>query len=189
MIEVISADIQDVKVIVLERMSDARGYFLQKYSRLDFDKAGLQLDFLQDNESWNAESGTLRGLHFQAPEFAQAKLVSVIAGSIFDVAVDIRTGSPTYGKHVSFTIRADDYKQILVPRGFAHGFCTLEPGTLVSYKVDAPYSATHERGLLWNDPSLAIGWPPQAKLPILSDKDRRWETFDKFVSPFRHDSI
>jgi dTDP-4-dehydrorhamnose 3,5-epimerase len=189
MIEVFSADIQDVKIIVLEKKPDPRGYFIQKYSREDFIQAGLQFDFLQDNESWNAKFGTLRGLHFQAPEFAQAKLVSVITGSIFDVAVDIRNGSPTYGKYVALTIRAEDHKQILIPHGFAHGFCTLESDTLVSYKVDASYSAPHEGGLLWNDPSLAINWPPQAKQPILSDKDRQWEAFDSFVSPFQYGSI
>lgn len=184
MIEVISADIPDVKIITLKKVSDSRGYFLQKYSKRDFDDAGLPFNFVQDNESWNSKSGTLRGLHFQTPSFAQTKLVSVISGSIFDVAVDIRNGSPTYGKHVSFTIRADDCKQVLIPRGFAHGFYTLEAGTLVSYKVDAFYSAANEGGLLWNDSSLAIAWPTQQKQPILSDRDRQWEVFDSFTSPF-----
>ena len=189
MIEVVPADIPDVKIVVLKKISDSRGYFLQKYSKLDFDNAGLHFDFLQDNESWNAKSGVLRGLHFQTPNFAQTKLVSVLAGSIFDVAVDIRNGSPTYGKHVSFTIRADDCKQVLIPRGFAHGFYTLEPGTLVSYKVDAVYSGPNEGGLLWDDPSLAIDWPTRKKQPILSDKDHQWKAFDDFTSPFDFASV
>ena len=189
MIEVISTDIPDVKIIVLEKRSDVRGYFIQKYSKRDFDEAGLHLDFVQDNESWSAKAGTLRGLHFQTPEFAQTKLLSVMSGSIFDVAVDIRNGSPTYGRHVSLTIRAEDYKQILIPRGFAHGFYTLEPDTLVSYKVDAFYSAANEDGLLWNDPALAIAWPTQRKQPVLSDRDQQWKSFDDFTSPFGFDKL
>ena len=189
MIDIILADIPDIKIIGLEKKTDARGYFIQKYSKRDFDEAGLHIDFVQDNESWNADSGTLRGLHFQTPDFAQTKLVSVITGSIFDVAVDIRNGSPTYGKHVSFTIKADDCKQVLIPRGFAHGFYTLEPDTLVSYKVDAFYSATNEGRLLWNDPLLSIKWPTQGNQPILSDRDRQWEGFNGFTSPFDTDNV
>src|SRR5690606_34711533 len=131
----------------------------------------------QDNESLSATPGTIRGLHFQKPDAAQAKLVRVLSGSIFDVAVDLRRGSPTYGRHVGVTLTADDWQQLLVPKGFAHGFCTLAPDTRVFCKVDAYYSRTLDAGLLWNGPDLAIDWPVSPGEVTLSEKDGRLPLF------------
>src|SRR5690606_35750831 len=129
--------------------------------------------FVQDNQSFSAEAGTVRGLHFQLPPTAQGKLVSCAAGALFDVAVDIRRGSPTYGQHVVAELTAENGKQLWVPAGFAHGFCTLVPDTIISYKVTDYYSREHDRGLLWNDPAIGIDWPVTAAGAVLSDKDGR----------------
>ena len=127
---------------------------------------------MQDNHSLSAEKGVVRGLHFQVPPFAQDKLVRVVRGSVFDAAVDLRRGSPTYGKHVSVVLSAEEWNQILVPIGFAHGLMTLEPDTEVIYKVSNYYSAEHDKGLLWNDPALGIEWPVAEDEAILSAKDK-----------------
>lgn len=184
MIEIHSAAIPDVKIITSPRARDARGYFSETYSRREFAGIGITSEFVQDNESWNSKAGTLRGLHFQRPDFAQAKLVRVLSGAILDVAVDIRIGSPTYAQHVTFELDASDNKQILIPRGFAHGFCTLAPNTHVTYKVDAYYSEAHESGLLWSDPDMAIRWPVEPEAVILSEKDAKLPPLAAFVSPF-----
>jgi len=171
--DVISLAIPDVKIIRPKKFGDSRGFFSETYSKKAFEAAGLHYDFVQDNQSLSAEVGTVRGLHFQLAPFAQDKLVRVVKGAILDVAVDIRKGSPTYGQHVSAVISAEEWNQILVPIGFAHGFCTLEPDTEVIYKVTNFYSAEHDRGLLWNDPELGIDWPIAADKALLSDKDRK----------------
>ena len=168
--EIESLAIADVKLITPARHGDARGFFSETWNAQIFEEAGLELEFVQDNHSLSAEVGVLRGLHFQIPPFAQDKLVRVVSGSIIDVAVDIRRASPTFGQHVSAIISAENWQQILVPKGFAHGFCTLEPDTAVLYKVTAPYAPDHDKGLAWDDPDLAIDWPTDA--PILSDKDK-----------------
>ncbi len=170
--DVIPLAIPDVKIIRSKKFGDHRGFFSETYSKKAFEAAGLLYDFVQDNQSLSAETGTVRGLHFQSPPFAQDKLVRVVKGAILDVAVDIRKGSPTYGRHVSAVISAREWNQILVPIGFAHGFCTLEPDTEVIYKVSNFYSVEHDRGLLWNDPDLGIDWPVAADKALLSDKDR-----------------
>lgn len=175
--DVVSLDIPDVKIIRPKKFGDHRGFFSETYTKKTFEAAGLQYDFVQDNHSLSAEVGTVRGLHFQLPPFAQDKLVRVVRGAILDVAVDIRKGSPTFGRHVSAVISAADWNQILVPIGFAHGFCTLEPDTEVIYKVTNYYSAEHDRGLLWNDPDLGIDWPVAADKARLSDKDHKHPTF------------
>jgi len=175
--DVVSLDIPDVKIIRPKKFGDHRGFFSETYSRKAFEAAGLLYDFVQDNQSLSAEVGTVRGLHFQLPPFAQDKLVRVVKGAILDVAVDIRKGSPTYGRHVSAVVSAEEWNQILVPIGFAHGFCTLEPNTEVIYKVTNFYSAEHDRGLLWNDPDLGIDWPVAADQALLSDKDRKQPRF------------
>ncbi len=162
----------DVQEIVPDRFGDERGFFSEAYNRAELKTHGLDFTFVQDNHSLSKECGTVRGLHFQTPPFAQTKLIRVVRGAIFDVAVDIRSGSPFFGRHVSTVISAEKWNQILVPAGFAHGFCTLEPDTEVLYKVDAPYSAEHDRGLMWNDPALGINWPIDPDAAILSDKDR-----------------
>lgn len=175
--DVVSLDIPDVKIIRPKKFGDHRGFFSETYNKKTFEAAGLHYDFVQDNHSLSAEVGTVRGLHFQLPPFAQDKLVRVVRGAILDVAVDIRKGSPTFGRHVSAVISAAEWNQILVPVGFAHGFCTLEPDTEVIYKVTNYYSAEHDRGLLWNDPELGIDWPVSADKARLSDKDHKHPTF------------
>jgi dTDP-4-dehydrorhamnose 3,5-epimerase len=156
-----------------KRFEDARGFFVEQYNKRTLAAHGLQFDVVQDNLSHSARSGTIRGLHFQSPPSEQAKLVSVLRGAIFDVLVDIRFGSPSYGRHVAFELSAESGSQVFVPRGLAHGFCTLADDTLVQYKVDAPYDPSRDLGVLWNDPDLGIRWPVAAEAAILIDKDRK----------------
>lgn len=153
------------------RFIDSRGSFSETYNASDFGKIGVDSSFIQDNHSVSFAKGTIRGMHFQAPPFAQAKLVRVLRGSIYDVAVDLRRHSATYGKSAAITLSAQQGDQLFVPSGFAHGFCTLEDNTEILYKVDAPYSRDHERGLLWNDPLLEIAWPVGEREAILLDRD------------------
>ncbi|WDH82202.1 dTDP-4-dehydrorhamnose 3,5-epimerase [Paenibacillus urinalis] len=150
---------------------DHRGFFMESYNEETFKKKGIQHNFVQDNHSLSAESGVLRGLHYQLNPKAQTKLVRVISGAIYDVIVDIRKNSPTFGKWIGVILSGDNKRQLLVPSGFAHGFCTLVPQTQVIYKVDEYYSPEHDRGILWNDPALNIDWP--IRNPVLSDKDKR----------------
>ena len=142
---------------------------------------------MQDNQSFSAKRGTIRGLHFQLPPAAQAKLVRVLHGSVYDVAVDLRVGSPTYGRWKGETLTADGGEQLFVPRGFAHAFCTLEPDTIVAYKVDEFYAPASDSGLIWNDPALAIDWPVAPQDVVLSDKDLKLGRFADFVSPFKYE--
>ena len=146
---------------------------------------GIEAEFCQDNESMSVNVGTIRGLHYQADPSAQDKLVRVVRGSVYDVAVDLRRGSPSYGQHVGATISAENWTQILVPAGFAHGFMTLEPDTEVIYKVTGYYAPSHDFGLLWDDPALGIDWPLPAGAEVtLSDKDRRQPRLAEIDSPF-----
>jgi len=165
--------IPDVVLIRTKRFGDHRGFFAETWNRRSFADAGLDLDFVQDNHSRSAQVGTIRGLHFQLAPFAQDKLVRVIKGAVIDVAVDIRPTSPTFGHHVAVRLDADDGATLLVPKGFAHGFCTIEPDTEVIYKVTDYYAPTHDRGLAWNDPALGIAWPVAADAAVLSDRDQR----------------
>ena len=165
--------IPEVKLVVAPQRADARGFFSETFSRRDLKAAAIEFDGVQDNQSFSQRKHTIRGLHFQIPPFAQAKLIRVVRGSAFDVAVDIRHGSPSFGRHVSVVLRADSAEQFYIPAGFAHGFCTLEPDTEILYKVDNYYSAEHDRGILWNDPDLAIAWPVSPSDATLSDKDQR----------------
>lgn len=173
MLSVEATAIPAVKIVTPKKFGDHRGFFSETWSRKAFFEAGLDLDFVQDNQSLSAPVGTLRGLHFQSPPFAQDKLVRVTRGRILDVAVDIRAASPTFGKHVAVELSAENWKQLLVPVGFAHGFVTLEPDTEVLYKVTAPYAPQNDHGLAFDDPALGIDW----RLPLsgltLSDKDRK----------------
>ncbi len=171
-IEVESFFISGVLHVTPPRFGDVRGYFSETYNREAFAAVGIDRLFVQDNQSLSREKGVIRGMHFQIPPFAQAKLVRVLRGSIYDVAVDIRKASPTYGKSVAVTLSADKGDQLFVPDGFAHGFCTLEPDTEVLYKVDAPYSRDHERGLLWNDPALGVRWPIGEPNAVVIERDR-----------------
>jgi len=170
------SSIPDVRAIRPPRHGDTRGFFSEVYSRRAFAAAGIDIEFVQDNYSRSAERGVVRGLHFQIPPFAQDKLVWVSRGAIFDVAVDLRWGSPSYGRSVTRTLSAESWTQFLIPIGFAHGFCTLEPDTDVVYKVSAYYSREHDRGLLWNDPALGIAWPIEQADAILSERDQRHPT-------------
>jgi len=179
-------DIPEVILLTPKRHEDARGFFVESYNRQVFAGLGIDIDFVQDNHSRSVPAGTIRGLHFQAPPFAQAKLVRVIKGSVYDVAVDIRDGSPTYGQWVGAVLSADNMQQLLVPEGFAHGFCTLEPDTEVIYKVNNYYSAEHDAGLLWNDEALGIDWQLGSNEAMLSDKDRVQPPLADLQSPFNY---
>jgi dTDP-4-dehydrorhamnose 3,5-epimerase len=172
----IDTAIPDVKILLPKKHGDHRGFFSEVYSRKLFDAAGVTADFVQDNHSLSAEAGVVRGLHFQLPPMAQAKLLRVVRGGILDVAVDVRRSSPTFGKHVAEVISAENWKQIFIPPGFAHGFRTLEPNTEVIYKVTAFYSPEHDRGIRWNDPALGIDWGVVEPNAILSDRDRKHPT-------------
>lgn len=163
---------------------DRRGLFSEVWSAQAFVEARMAVDFVQDNHSRSTYQGTVRGLHFQAPPFAQAKLVRVVRGAVFDVAVDLRRGSPTYARHVGVTLSAEDWTQVLVPAGFAHGFVTLEPETEVLYKVSAPYAPEHERGIAWNDPALGIDWPVGEGDAVVSDRDRALPRLAEMATPF-----
>jgi len=185
--DVTSLAIPEVRLIKPVKHGDRRGFFSETYNREAFTAAGMDVDFVQDNHSLSAEAGTLRGLHFQVPPRAQAKLLRVVRGAVFDVAVDLRWGSPSYGRHVSATISAAAWNQIFIPAGFAHGFCTLEPDTEVLYKVSDLYAPEAEQGLAWNDPALAIDWPVEAEAAILSARDREWPRLKDLSRVFQYD--
>ncbi len=171
--EFIPTEIPDVIEIHPKRFGDNRGWFSESYRHDLFVAAGIDLDFVQDNESFSATAGTIRGLHYQLPSFAQDKLVRVVRGAILDVAVDIREGSSTFGRHVTRTLSAETGNQLLVPIGFAHGFMTLTPDVHLTYKVTARYSAESERSIRWNDTQLGIEWPQLEGVdePTLSERD------------------
>lgn len=171
--DIFATEIEAIKIIRPKRLSDTRGFFSEVFRRDMMEKVGLPTEWVQDNNSFSAARGTIRGLHFQAHPFAQHKLVRVVRGCILDVVVDLRRSSPTYGRHVAVEISAENWHQIFVPIGFAHGFCTLEQETEVLYKVSAPYAPQHDCGLAWNDPDLGIAWPVSARDAILSEKDQR----------------
>lgn len=177
-------DISGLVLVIPERFGDSRGWFSETYQAERFKAAGIDSDFLQDNHSMSAAKGTLRGLHYQSPPFAQAKLVRVLKGAILDVAVDVRSGSPSYGRWVSAELSAENGHQLFVPRGFLHGFLTLTSDTEIAYKVDNYYSKACDGAVRWNDPDLAINWGIASDAAILSDKDREAPAFRDFKSPF-----
>ncbi|WYP26048.1 dTDP-4-dehydrorhamnose 3,5-epimerase [Alkalihalobacillus sp. FSL W8-0930] len=154
---------------------DHRGFFMESYNKDTFTSLGIDIEFIQDNHSLSQLAGTLRGLHYQLAPKAQTKLVRVTSGAIYDVILDIRKGSPTYGQWEGFILTSENKRQLLVPKGFAHGFCTLTPDTEVQYKVDELYSQEHDRGIAWDDQNLNIDWPVSE--PILSDKDSKHPLF------------
>jgi len=174
----------DVIVIRATRHGDARGWFQETWSQARFADHGIDCTFVQDNHSRSEAAGVVRGLHFQAPPFAQTKLVRCVRGAILDVMVDLRLGSPTYGKTYQFELTAESGDQVLVPDSFGHGFVTLSPGTEVIYKVSAPYSPAHEGGLAWNDPALDVAWPALAQNAQLSARDLTWPLLKDLRSPF-----
>jgi dTDP-4-dehydrorhamnose 3,5-epimerase len=170
-------DIPAVKIVEPKRFGDHRGYFVETWNKKRFAEHGLDFDFVQDNESLSALIGAVRGLHFQRRPNAQDKLVRVLRGRAFDVAVDLRKSSPSFGRHVAVELSAENGRQLLVPIGFAHGFCTLEPDVVLAYKVTDYYSAAADLGLAWDDPDLAIRWPVDPAQATLSDKDKRQPRF------------
>jgi dTDP-4-dehydrorhamnose 3,5-epimerase len=171
MMKIIEIGLSDVVIIEMNVFGDHRGFFMESYNAKQFKEKGISNIFIQDNHSLSVEAGVLRGLHYQLNPKAQSKLVRVVSGAIYDVVVDIRSNSPTFGQWSGVILSAENKRQLLVPVGFAHGFCTLVPNTEVLYKVDEYYSPEHDRGIAWNDPVLGIDWPTTN--PILSDKDQK----------------
>ncbi len=179
--------IPDVKLITPKKFGDHRGFFSETYSKPKYEAAGINDDFVQDNHSLSAEVGVLRGLHFQKPPHAQAKLVRVTRGRVLDVAVDIRKGSPSYGQHVAVELSADNWQQLYVPVGFLHGFVVLDPNTEFLYKVSDVYAPDCDAGVRWDDPDLGIDWGLDAADAKLSEKDAALPSFADFDSPFTYE--
>ena len=184
--QVISTAIAEVKEIRPVRHRDPRGFFAEIFREAVLREHGIDVPFVQENHSLSVDRGVVRGLHFQSPPEGQAKLVRVGVGSILDVAVDIRLGSPSYGRHVAVVLSAAEGNQLYVPEGFAHGFCTLEPNTEVFYKVSRYYSRAHDFGMAWDDPALAILWPVSSAEALLSDKDRHQPRLSDLPPYFRY---
>jgi dTDP-4-dehydrorhamnose 3,5-epimerase len=168
------ASVPGVRVIVPQRHRDQRGFFSEVWRQDAMMRAGIGTQFVQENHAFSRAAGTLRGLHFQVGPAAQAKLIRCTRGSVFDVAVDIRRGSPTFGRHAKAVLSAENWTQLYVPVGFAHGYCTLEPDSEVIYKVSAHYDPASERGLAWDDPDLAIAWPFGGDRAVLTERDRNY---------------
>ena len=169
--QITKTKLEGVVILTPKKFGDDRGFFSETYNRRALQAAGIDLEFVQDNQSLSVQPGVVRGLHFQTPPFAQDKLIRVIRGSILDVAVDLRRNSPTFGQHVAVELSGQNWQQLLVPIGFAHGFATLEPNTEVVYKVTNYYAPDNDFGLRWNDPKLGIQWPIAPEQAILSAKD------------------
>jgi dTDP-4-dehydrorhamnose 3,5-epimerase len=181
--KVIETPLKGVLVIEPRIFDDARGYFYESYNKAKFTEAGIGVDFVQDNQSLS-QKGAVRGLHGQADPFAQGKLVRVISGKVLDVALDIRKGSPTYGRHFSLELSGENRLQLWIPAGFLHGFSTLEDDTIFTYKVNNYYDKASEIGVIWNDPGLGIDWGIDQNTAVLSPKDELLVNFNDFVSPF-----
>lgn len=178
--------IPDILLIAPKRFGDARGYFVETFRRDFFEREAGDQAFVQDNQSFSVEVGTVRGLHFQLAPRAQGKLVRCIAGAILDVAVDIRVGSPTFGQHIAIELSAENGHQLWIPVGFAHGFCTLVANTEIAYKVTDYYSPEHDRGLAWDDPAIGISWPSVSGA-VISEKDRRQPRLSELPAAFQFD--
>jgi len=187
MLEMRRLALPDIIEIRPKRHGDARGYFSETYSSRAFSDAGIDIAWVQDNQSFSGERSTLRGLHYQEPPFAQDKLVRVLRGRILDVAVDIRQGSPSFGRWAGLEVSSEAFNQVFVPAGFAHGFLTLEPDTEVFYKVSAPYSPEHDRSIRWDDPEIGIDWRLGGAHPVLSPKDSAGLLLSQIETVFRYD--
>lgn len=184
MIEVVKTEIPGVLIIEPKVFGDDRGYFMESFNAREFaEKTGVDITFVQDNES-KSRLGVLRGLHFQLPPYTQSKLVRVVKGKVLDVAVDIRKGSPTYGKYVTCEMTEENKRQFYVPKGFAHGFCVLSEEAVFQYKCDDFYHPEAEGAIAWDDPDIAIQWPLEAEKVILSEKDKHHPNLKDFESPF-----
>jgi dTDP-4-dehydrorhamnose 3,5-epimerase len=174
-VEITELALPDVKLVQLKVHGDGRGYFIESYKEADWRPILGDLSFIQDNQSLSAQAGTVRGLHYQMPPFAQAKLVQTLRGRILDVVVDLRRHSPAFGRHVAIELAAGDGRQMFVPEGCAHGFMALEPDSMVTYKVTSRYEPKSERGIAWDDPDLAIAWPAELRAGAsLSPRDLQW---------------
>lgn len=184
---VIKTDIEGLLIIEPKVFGDHRGYFFESFSERDFNSQVCQVRFVQDNES-KSRYGVLRGLHFQKPPYAQSKLVRVVKGAVLDVAVDIRMGSPTFGRHVAVELTEDNHRQFFISRGFAHGFVVLSDEVIFQYKCDNFYEPESEGAIAWNDPALGIDWKIPAEDIILSEKDKKHPVLAEIVSPFLYDS-
>lgn len=171
-LHIASLELEEVKLLLPRKFTDDRGYFVETYNQIALLDGGIDLQFVQDNQSLSVASGTLRGLHFQREPFAQDKLVRVTKGRVWDVAVDVRRSSPTYRRWVGVELSADNQLQLLIPTGFAHGFLTLEPNTEVVYKVTAHYNADSDAGIAWDDPEIGVEWRLGSSRPVLSAKDQ-----------------
>lgn len=171
MVDVETTEIAEIKIVRPKRHGDDRGFFSEWYNRKALSAQGIAADFIQDNLALSVRKGTVRGLHFQSPPFAQTKLVGCVRGAVFDVAVDIRRGSPNFGRHVAVELSAANGWQLFIPAGFAHGYCTLEENSVLFYKVDAGYSPQHDAGVLWQDPDINVAWPVTQDAVQLSKKD------------------
>lgn len=182
--KVLDTKLQDVKIIETDVFGDHRGFFTENYTKEKFEAAGLDYNFIQDNHSLSVEPGVLRGMHFQTDPKAQTKMVRAVTGVIYDVLVDMRIGSPTYGKWEGYILSEYNHRQLLVPKGFAHGFCTLTPNCNVQYKVDEYYSKENDGGIAFDDPKIGIKWPMPLKQMILSEKDKVHPTLAEFDNPF-----
>jgi dTDP-4-dehydrorhamnose 3,5-epimerase len=183
-LEVKPLELEGVTLFRPKKFVDVRGYFIETFNARTYAEAGVNSAFIQDNQSLSRKAGTIRGLHFQCPPAAQAKLVRVLRGSVFDVVVDLRYASRSYGRWCSATLTGEGGEQLFVPRGFAHGFCTLEPDSEVAYKVDSFYAPSYDAGLRWDDPDLAIPWPVRPADAVVSERDACLPFFKPFVSPF-----
>ena len=177
-------DIPGVLILNPGRHADARGWLSEVWNPAALARAGIDADFAQDNLTFSPAAGVVRALHFQSPPSDQGKLVSCLKGAIYDVAVDIRVGSPTYGRHVALELSATNGLQLWIPSGFAHGYYTLTPDTLVLYKLTAPYDSQAMGGLLWNDPALGIDWPTTAAPVVVNERDASWPSLGDLDSPF-----
>jgi dTDP-4-dehydrorhamnose 3,5-epimerase len=180
-LKILRTPIEGLLLIEPKVFGDSRGYFFEGYRKSALAELGFHSDFIQENESKSA-ANVVRGLHLQSPPFAQSKLIRVVAGAIFDVALDVRTSSPTYGKWYGMELSEENKLSMLVPEGFAHGFCSLSENTVVQYRCSAYYAPESELGVQWNDPTLGIRWPVQN--PLVSERDKKWPSLADFRSPF-----
>ncbi len=182
--QVLDTDIDGVKIVEPARHADERGWLSESWNPAALVDAGLDVAFVQDNLTHSQALGVVRALHFQAPPYEQGKLIICITDAIYDVALDIRVDSPTYGRRVGLRLSGDDPRQLWIPPGFAHGFFALEPDTKGLYKLTAPYRGDSMMGVLWNDPALKIDWPVDANAALMVERDRSWPMFADFRSPF-----
>jgi dTDP-4-dehydrorhamnose 3,5-epimerase len=188
-VNVIETNLQDVKIIEMDVFGDHRGFFTESYTKEKYVEAGIDINFIQDNHSLSVDPGVLRGMHFQTHPKAQTKLVRVTTGVIYDVIVDMRVGSPTYGSWEGYILSEYNHRQLLVPKGFAHGFVTLTANCNVQYKVDEYYSKENDGGIAFDDPAIAIRWPMPADKLVLSEKDTKHPTLAEFDNPFIYGKI